>query len=422
MADIAVKIVPPRRATEGGWMPAFVNRLQVAPLARPGGPAFVLILALDSLARATVSATVPLQAYDLLGSAQRVSVLYLLTAAVGLLGSLSVPWLVVRLRRRWMLLLGAFCLIASPALFSAYDLIAFVPAMVLQMFGAASVMICMNLYIMEHIPRRDLTRFEPVRTLFMGAGWMIGPALGVFLHSHGGPIVPYAVSGGFALIVMIYFWVLRVPRAPGSLAGAVPQSNPVKFVRRFFAQPRLALAWMLSVGRAGWWGMFYVYVPIYAVESGLGAQNGGYIVSAGASALFTVMIWGWLGRKIGIRYLLMTGYSVAALFTLAIGFAAGEPWLAAAFVVAAALGISLTDGAGNVPYLRAVHPLERAEMTAVYTTYRDSARVTMPALYSVLLLAFPLPAVFFASGAIMIMLAGFASYIPRRLGQDRRKH
>ncbi len=72
-------------------------------LARPGGAAFVAILALDSLARATVSAIVPLQAYDLLGSAQQVSVLYFLTAATGLLGSLSVPWLVIRLRRRWML-------------------------------------------------------------------------------------------------------------------------------------------------------------------------------------------------------------------------------------------------------------------------------------------------------------------------------
>ncbi len=403
-------------------MPTFIDRLDISALARPGGPAFVLILALDSLARATVSAIVPLQAYDLLGSAQLVSILYFLTASAGLLCSLSVPWLVIRLRRRWMLMLGSACLVISAALFSTYNLTAFVPAMVLQMFGASSVMICVNLYIMEHILRRELTRFEPVRTLFMGAGWMIGPALGVYLHSRGGNLLPYVVSGAFAMINIVYFWLLRVPRAQGSLAGAVPQTNPVKFVRRFFGQPRLTLAWMLSVGRAGWWGMFYVYVPIYAVASGLGAETGGLIVSAGASALYTVMLWGWLGRKIGIRSLLVIGYGVSALLTIAIGVSAGHPWLAAGFVIAAALGISITDGAGNVPFLRAVHPLERAEMTAVYTTYRDSARVTMPALYSLLLLAFPLPAVFFSSGAIMLILAGFARYVPKSLGRDRRKH
>lgn len=369
-----------------------------------------------------MSALVPLQAYDLLGSAQQVSVLYFLTAATGLLGTLAAPWLVIRLRRRWMLLMGASCLMASPALFAFYSLPTFVPAMLLQMFGASSVMICVNLYIMEHIPRRELTRFEPVRTLFMGAGWMIGPALGVFLHVRGTDWLPYLVSGGFALTMAIYFLLLRVPRVEGSLAGAVPQTNPIKFVHRFFSQPRLALAWTLSVGRAGWWGMFYVYGPIYAVASGLGAETGGLIVSAGASALYTVMLWGWLGRKIGIRYLLVAGYGLTAILTIAIGVAAGHPWIAAGFIVAAALGVSITDGAGNVPFLRAVHPLERAEMMAVYTTYRDSARVTMPALYSILLLVFPLPAVFYASGVIMLSLSGLAGYVPRSLGRDRRQH
>lgn len=403
-------------------MPAFAKRIDISALGRPGGPAFVLILALDSLARATVSALVPLQAYALLGSAQRVSVLYFVLAAAGLLASLSVPWLVIRLRRRWMLRLGAACLVLSPALFALHSLPAFIPAMLLQMFGAAAMMICVNLYVMEHIPRRELGRFEPVRTFFMGAGWMIGPALGVSLAASGPPWLAYAVSGGVAVVIIAYFTWLRVPRAAGSLAGAVPQANPVRFVRRYFTQPRLALAWLLSVGRAGWWGMFYVYVPIYAVASGLGAETGGYIVSAGASAVYSVMFWGWLGRRIGIRYLLIGGYALTALLTLGIGLAAGHPWLAAGLTVAAALGIAITDGAGNLPFLRAVHSHERAEMTAVYTTYRDSARATLPALYALLLLMFPLPAVFYASSAIMLGCAALARNIPKRLGRDRQRH
>ncbi len=45
-------------------------------------------------------------------------------------------------------------------------------------------------------------------------------------------------------------------RAAGSLANTVPQTNPINFVRRYFVQPRLALAWLLAVCRARWWGMF----------------------------------------------------------------------------------------------------------------------------------------------------------------------
>ena len=168
--------------------------------------------------------------------------------------------------------------------------------------------------------------------------------------------------------------------------------------------------------------MFYVYAPIHSVASGMGAETGGYIVSAGASGLYTVMLWGWLGRKIGIRALLMGGYAPTAILALCIDFAAGQLWIAAGFIVAAALGISITDSAGNMPFLRAVHPHEQAEMNAVYTTYRDSARATMPALYAVLLLVFPLSALFFASGTIMLGLAGLAQYIPRRLARDRQLH
>ena len=89
--------------------------------------------------------------------------------------------------------------------------------------------------------------------------------------------------------------------------------------------------------------MFYVYTPIYAVESGLGLETGGLIVSAGASALYTVMLWGWLGRKIGIRYLLVLGYSLTGIVTLSIGFASGDPWIAAALMIMAAIVIGYFD-------------------------------------------------------------------------------
>ena len=128
-----------------------VLRVYIIALARPGAAALIATLTLDILARSTVSALVPLQAYELLGSAQQVSVLYFLTAVTGLITNLAVPWLVIRLRRCWILRLGAACLIVSAGLFALYDLIAFVPAMVLQMFGASSVIICTNLYAQRSI-------------------------------------------------------------------------------------------------------------------------------------------------------------------------------------------------------------------------------------------------------------------------------
>ena len=68
-------------------------------------------------------------------------------------------------------------------------------------------------------------------------------------------------------------------------------------MRQFFQQPRLALAWILSVGHSVWWNAFYIYMPIFAVASGLGKEAGGLISSFGSLGLYTVTFWGWVGRR-----------------------------------------------------------------------------------------------------------------------------
>jgi len=59
-------------------------------------------------------------------------------------------------------------------------------------------------------------------------------------------------------------------------------------------------------------------------------------------------------------------------------------------------------------------------MTSVFSTYRETGRLAVPAVYSVVLLVFPLSAVFIASGATMLVLAQFSRYLPRRFGRDRK--
>ena len=54
-------------------------------------------------------------------------------------------------------------------------------------------------------------------------------------------------------------------------------------------------------------------------------------------------------------------------------------------------------------------------MTTVFSTYRDLARLSMPGVFSLVLLTFALPAVFLTSGLIMMVLTAYARFVPRRL-------
>lgn len=396
-------------------MPRFLQSLT-----RPGAAAFLAMFTLDTMARALLITVVPLQAYALLDDAQLVSVLYFGAGLFGLSASLSVPWLVQKISRRGALICGSLCLAAAVTLFGLERLWALPLGLALQMFGGAAITVCLNLYVLDNVPGAALTRFEPRRMVLAGIGWMAGPLLGVSLATHITPWLPFALSGGISLLLLAYLQLIKVPRARFDRKAAGAGTNPLRFVRRFFAQPRLALAWLLSVGRAAWWNMFYIYAPIYAVATGLGAEAGGLISSIGSAGLFTVTFWGWLGRRKGIRWLLILGYAATAATTALAGLTMSWPMIGAGLLILAAFAASITDGPGNVPFMRAVHPHERSEMTSVYSTYRESARLAMPAAYSVVLLVLPLPAIFIVSGASMLVLAQFSRYLPRRFGRERR--
>jgi predicted MFS family arabinose efflux permease len=258
-------------------------------------------------------------------------------------------------------------------------------------------------------------RFEPLRVLFQAVPWTIGPWLGVRLQQDLGIWAPYAFGAGIGAVGLAYFWLLRLTESAALQPPRQQPTNPLHYLPRFVEQPRLRLAWLLAFGRAGWWTMFFIYAPIYAISSGLSEETGGLLVSIGAAALFLVPLWGAVARRFGVRPLLIGGYGATALLTLAVCLVIDLPWVGAVMLATAAFVAGSIDGAGNVPFLRAVRPLERQPMTTVFTTYRDAAAVAPPGAFTLLLKVFELPVVFLVSGAGMLLLAGLARHIPRRL-------
>lgn len=389
--------------------------LWIDAASKPGSSTFIALFAIEAVVRTTIITVVPLQAHRILHDVQKVSLLYFAVSAVGLAVSLTIPWLVDRIKRRWVFTLGAACVVAAAALYLPAQVLPFVFALGLQTFGAACIEVTLNLYVLDHIARKEFGRFEPMRIFFAAGAWSAGPWLGVFLENRVAHWTPFALSAGAAILMLGYFWFLRLTDHPALPKMRRRPPNPILYLPRFFSQPRLVLAWVLAVGRSGWWAMFFVYAPIYAVTSGLGENAGGAIVSLGLGSLFLVQFWGWIGRRHGMRKLLIVGYALTGVLTIAVGVAAGVPWLGATFLIAAAFAASIIDGAGNIPFLRAVRPLERPEMTTVFGTFRPASQLVPPGIFALLLEAFKLPAVFLAGGGAFLALAYFSRFIPRKL-------
>ena len=380
---------------------------------KPTAATFVILFSLVGFTRALLITVIPLNAHSWLGNAQKVSVLFFAVSLTGMVASLGVPWLVHKIRRRNVFALGIALTVVSCGLMATGGGGGIVTGMLANVLAIAALEIALNLYIMDHIPRRELASFEPMRVFFAAGMWTLGPWLGVWLHVHVDPTTPFMVTAVLALATMLYFQYLRLTDHPAVAAAKKPTPNPLNYLPRFFHQPRLRLAWGLAVGRSAWWSMYFVYAPIYVVNSGLGEIWAGAIVSLGTATFFMVPLWIRIGRRYGLRVMLVGGYLGTGGFTLSVALLDGQMGVVALLMGAFAAGV--IDAAGNVPYLRAVHPHERPEMTTVYNSFRGVAQAAPPGVFAILLKSFELPAVFLAGGAAMAGLAWFCKYLPRRL-------
>jgi MFS family permease len=368
----------------------------------------------QTMSRGILLSVLPLQAFAILGDAQLTSALYFAISIGGILGSLVMPLVIRKIGNYRSFLLSSAAMLVSSVLLSFEQISYFSIGLFSHTFAIASVEVSLTLYVLAQVPRRDLTRFEPLRIVSLVLALTIGPFLGVFMQERLFHQLPYIVCAVFTVLAIIYFRCMGLHRVD-VLAGDAKSMNPLGIIRRFIAQPRLRLAYGLILARSSWWTMFIIYMPIYSEQTGLGELTGAAIVSIGTAWTFSVPFWGWVARRYGVRVLMQTGFAVTSILLMVVYSVNHIPWLAASLMVICALGTTMLDGAGNVLFYRAVRGRERAEMTAVFATYRDAGQILAPGIYALLLKIFALPIVFPAAAIWMAVASVYSRYIPKRM-------
>ena len=380
---------------------------------------FAILAACEASARATLISVYPVLMYRALESAATVSEVYVLIGCSGLLCALSVPLLARFVPRRWLYTLGVLIMIGGGVVGGFFDA-RFVPyAVAANSVGLVILAVCFNAYVMDYVERASMGKTESRRLLFSGIPWSVGPFLGVVLMDWH-PQIPFLISIGACLVMLGFFWYLRLGDGKVIIKARRAPTNPLRYIPRFFRQPTLVAGWFYATMRSVGWSIYIIYVPIYAVKSGLSDQIGGLTLSISNGFLFlTPVMLGFL-NKTSVRNAIITGFTGSGVLFVAATLVSDFPWPAVAMLVSATLFLILLDVCGGLPFLLTVKPSERTEMAAVYSTFRDVAAVGSPAFARLILVFVPVQGVFAGIGLVLIGCALIARRTHKGLG--RRRH
>jgi MFS family permease len=381
------------------------------PTRKPGAGAFAMMFALDSFARGSNVTVLYLQAKDLQVTDQHITLFSNAASVSALTFSFLVPLLMHRFRRRWVYTAGiGLGMIGALALASA-SIGGEITALILRGLSGVAISTGLLLYVMDFIPRHEMTRSEPLR-LFSGClPWGLGPWIGVQLYDRFGSIGVAALTIGAYTVLLGYFWYLRITENPAVAAAKRPPPNPFANLARFVKQPRLRLAWFVAFSRSAWWSMFFVYPTLYLHDNHVANTWAGALTGAGNIMLVLTLPVGWLARRTGIRRLIMTAFAVAGTLTIIAAITFEIVPLTACLILAGTAFVVWLDALGTIPFMRSVRSYERPQMASVFQTYIYLSDLLPGIIYFVLLGFFDLRSVFLTCG----LLAVGASFVARRL-------
>ncbi len=373
---------------------------------KAGALTFSILFTMESLVRSLNAGVISVQAYELLGSSRNVSIIMTMCALAVLVTTLMLPFLLRRTRRRWTYTLGIVVSISAALFLASHTVVGQAAGTYLRGAGASMMNVTLSLYILDHIHKSDYARVEPMRLTFSTLSWTIGPSLGLWLYVNHGPVAAQVAVLIAGLTLLTMFWVIRLADPAALSSGTLQPFNPLKNVGRFMSQPRLRLAWAIACARSVYWSALFIYGPIMLIESGMTKSQSGYAISASQLILPLALVSGYVARRVGVRLVIASAFAIICVASICAGIIGSSvPIVSIIFLLIAAVGATALDGVGAIPYMRAVKPRERREMTSVYRTFIEISDLLPGIIFAFVLTIFPTQTVYILVGVLACVMA-----------------
>jgi len=382
----------------------------------PGKTSIAGLYALENMSRAVIGPVIALEGMRILGDAQQLSVILFVGSIFSMAIMLSSGWFIRKFSRKFVFTAASVMAVLAAFFYIQENALSFGLATALRTAGAGLVMTVVSLYIMDFIPSADLPKAEARKILMAASTWIFFPIIGVWLWTNQAHYSPFVASGFIAVLMFLFFWYIRIKEADSVQAPTAASLNVFQALRKYFSNRHLTIAYFIAFTRATFWYMLFTYSPVYIVQAGLHESWSGIFVGIITSVLLLSDFFARIGQRYGIRRSIRFSFFVGGICMTAIGILPEPTVYALIFWFVASLTADMLDVIGNLPFMRIVDEQERVEMTMVFATCRELAVTVTPGIGAVILLFFPLEALFIVWGVMFLAVGSVVMKLPRHVG------
>lgn len=388
---------------------AFRPPIRIASGGSPSGNTLGVIYGINSASMAVLGSLISLVGLNILNnSTVALSLALFLSALISLPVVLFTGSLINLLTRKFVFTIGVCIAIFGNSLFILEMPVSFVLANAFRMAGAGLMMMCISLYTMDFIPRKQLASAESRKFVFAGISWLIFPFVGTWMWVNVGHLSPFILSISLISILFVIFWWLRISEAQNIKPPKSSNLDFIRNVRTYFGNPHMRVAYLIAVARSSSWVVFFTYGPIYLRDAGISTQWIGLFMGAIMAVLLLSSRFAAIAQYIGIRKTIYLSFSLAGISMITLGLLPEPTIWGLLLLLLASLGFDMLDIIGNIPFMRMVTPKVRVEMTSVFSTWREMSFVITPGLSALILMFTDISGLFVILGIILVM-AGFLS-------------
>jgi len=258
-----------------------------------------------------------------------------------------------------------------------------------------------GILVCESVKKKELGQAEGIYVTFRNVGYIFGPLIGGFVADRLGIPFVFVVCITAAVIGLLMFKTIKIPR----LFHSHQEFNIISNCKKFFSKKRMRLCYSIGGGFQLHWTLIYIFLPLYIVSNGWPIYAVGvflFLVSV-PCAIMEYPIGRYVDRT-SHRTVIIMGYSILGAMSILAAFS-GDIFWTLSFFVGASVGAALLEGTCESYFFRIVPRNQEEPAYGTYKTKDDLFGTIGKLVAATTLLWFSFNALFLVLGVVMLLYA-----------------